>query len=629
MRSDRQPRDPSGAGAEPGAGVGRSRIRLEIPPQRTAQDGAVALTRRGAKQWVDQLPLANVGETAKRTYRALYEFNRTSYPILERAEIIEIFREPVRYINSNLATHYVEVGFPLAAKGRKAADLAVELVRELATGYKIIISEMLAGSDSDFNRDLLILCLHRALQYLGQALFHSYLAYLDPPKGVWGELHGIYAFASQNFVHRTPVKDSARFRWRQDARSIEDLYQGFVLLASISPYRLRQSQLRRLHEVIPQWTRLTQILELDDVTHDAGVFYINLWSDSPPDRFLSPDAKDDKRFIAFDLNALLAKVRTDFESAPWDSPTKVALEDQQLSRSLLRLLIKGWNKSLDRKFARTQLHIELNVIPGLTNIYWILQSGREQLQSAQGPGQQPAKDKSRTSRLTWNDSVFSTLAMSRPVASSASDSIFADSLAAASTILDDGGQDTSWRAGQNKTEDLFSVLTYNENLEGYCLRWHGKRPPKIKVGEVMAIQSEQNPREFSLSVVRWLKHRGDEDLFLGIQIISSKCDSVVIVPSGLSPRNPKHHHRALLLTGDGLDPKQLGLIVNSRDFEPGDELTLITEFGQHRIRLSQWVESSASFIHYQFGYVERERQQPGPDVRQESEDRFGDLWQDL
>jgi len=53
---------------------------------------------------------------------------------------------------------------------------------------------------------------------------------------------------------------------------------------------------------------------------------------------------------------------------------------------------------------------------------------------------------------------------------------------------------------------------------------------------------------------------------------------------------------------------------------------MVTEFGEHQIKLTKWVESNTNFIHYHFIYVEQEKSRKQPD---DPTDDFQDLWNDL
>lgn len=614
-----------------------NKVELHTPEQKPAPDDSFLVKYREMKRWAAELPIANIGETARQTYKTLVASNRVKMPSLARAEIAELFREPVRYINSNMTKHYVDVGFPLTQKSFQAAQLAIELCNEIANAYKIILKEQLReDSPEKFNQDLVVVSIHRTLQYLGQSMFHTYLIYGDYQPGIWREIHFLYTWAAQNHVHNVPVKESSIRRWGQKNRSIEDLYKGFLLLATVGPNRLRQSQIRRIHERMPEWAALTKIRAVNDVSHAAGIFYINLWSDEPPAKSLSQNEKMDARYRAFDLNEILSQVRADYEQAKWESPTDLDRNEDALPRSLLRILIRGWNKSLQRKFARTQLKLKLDIVVGLNNLYRVLQAQKEPLQQekkAASKHKDPTID-SMKGKLNWNDSVFSTLAVASPVNPyGSSDSIFGDSVAASTQFGDAQNQVPTWaQQPSNNLDELFSVLTYNESTEGYCLEWKGEVPPKVRVGDLLGFRSDRNPNEYGLAVIRWLTYRKKDVLLLGVQIISAQVNLAHLEQTVAGMEKKRERDRCLLLTGNGTDNDMQGIVTNSKAYSQGSHLYLRTDFGEHQIKLTQWVESSNSFIQYDFEYVEAETSGHtgrGTVANEGAKDGFDDLWGDL
>ena len=105
---------------------------LETPARSAAPADSFLLKPKEVRSWVSDLPIANIGETARQVYKTLVAFNRIEIPTLVRAQAIELFREPVRYVNSNMAKHYVGPGFPLTSKAKKASQLSYELCSEIA-----------------------------------------------------------------------------------------------------------------------------------------------------------------------------------------------------------------------------------------------------------------------------------------------------------------------------------------------------------------------------------------------------------------------------------------------------------------------------------------------------------------
>ncbi len=612
----------------------RSTEALSIPAQTEPPQDSFLLDPRAVRRWAEELPVANIGETARQVYNTLVTFNRIRIPTLIRTEVIETFREPVRYINTNIARHYYNTGFPLSSRARKAAQLTAALCDEVANAYKILFLDQILADDRNFNQNLVIVAAQRALRYIGQKIYHSMLVYRDYPEGAWREANYLYAWAAQNGVHQVPVKESRGFlRARRNARSIESLYKALLLLATTNPYRLRQSQIRRIHERCQQWADLASLRPAHETRGNTGLFFINLWDDRPPRATLDETQRRDARFVALDLNAVVDEARNEFENSDWESPAYLEKDQERLSRSLLRPLIRTWTKSLERKYPRTAIRTEIEAIVGLDNLFRLLEAKRaaeaaeaaQEKKAAHEPTESLEKLIGPSSRLTWNDSVFSTLAIQGPASVLTGDSLLNDSKAIISTLLGSDDNDLLHAPKPKPMEDPFNVLTYNQSVEGYCLSWRKSYPMRVRVGDVLGIRSPEKPDDYGIAVTRWIKHHSDTELYLGLQILAPTCTEVKIstLRSGGSADTS---YRCLLLSNSDDSEHEQTLLTNAHVFKPETELLLTTEFGQHRIRLTRWIESNNNFVHYQFEYVDAAGASPGSE---EDQSRFDDLWSEL
>ena len=612
---------------------------LSIPAQSPPPQDSFLLNTREVRRWAEELPVANIGETARQVYNTLVTFNRIQIPTLTRTEIIEIFREPVRYINTNINRHYYNAGFPLPSKAMKAAQLASALCSEVANSYKILFLDQVLGDEKNFNEKLVIVAAQRAIQYLSQKMFHNLLVYRDYPEGLWREANYLYAWAHQNEVVDVPVRESSNYLWsKKNSKSINEVYKAMALMATTNPYRLRQSQMRRLHMKMPHWAELAVIRPAYEPSGNTGIFYINLWSDTPPSRSLNGMQRKDSRFLALDLNPVLEEARAEFEMAEWESPAYLERDQDTLSRTLLRPLIRHWTKALERRFPRTETRSEIEAIVGLSNLLRLLAEQREQEEAEKGNRTQPSSRKrgsvSPVSRLTWNDSVFSSLAINSPANPASGDSIFSDSTAVISTLLGTMGDDKEknqqgnlFQRNMRRPDSLFTVLSYNESVEGYCVGWKNSLPMRVRVGDVLGVRSEKNPDELGVAVVRWLRQSRENELFLGLHVLSSSCAEVTITPTSKPSSNRQNQYRCLLLSNTDGEGEGRSLLTNTHVFKLDTVLTMITEFGQHQIKLTRWIESNNNFVHYEFEYVDLS--DPAEQGSEEETSDFEDLWNEL
>lgn len=602
----------------------RPNLGFVVPPQNTNIEHDFLTNSKDAKDWFAGLPLANTGETAKQIYQALKDFNSIKMSDTVRAQIIEMFREPSTYIRKNLEKHYIEIGFPLNKKGVQASQLAIELDNELCLSYKIIADSILTNDQQNFDSNLLVITLHRALYYLFHTLFQTAIIYQPWAEGIWREIHTIYAYASLNHIHQIPIKDGKN---QKKTTTIEDLYKSCVLFSTANPARLRQTQIRQLFLKIPEWTNLISIEKLDeDNAITAGQFFLDLGSDDEPHRNLQEVANKSRSERIIDINKLLDQLHKDFEQAPWDIANFTDQEIDKLPKSLIRMLIKGWMKPMERRFARTRLNFELRVIVGLYNIHRMLeamvenklngQNGDESLPPV-GELLNPHKKQS----LVFDDR-FSSLSLSNI---DDNDSLLSDSVFSSNSLGDDT-QTTQWMntLPPEVTDDMFCVLTCNESAEGYCLVWKGDHPPKVKVGELVGIQSATDSTQFALGIIRWLKQGKDSGLRLGLHIQSSGCQSVSVVSIDKKVlRKNRTRYHCLLLTNKEHNSNIHQLVTSAINFQVGTIFNM--EIGEevYPIKLQKLMASNGAFAQYEFTYIDQEEDSQG------KTDDFSELWSSI
>jgi len=594
-----------------------------VPKALTNKEHSFLTDSKAAKDWFDGLPMANAGETAKQTYQALKEFNRLDIPNKIRAQIIEMFRPPIAFIRENLERHYIEIGFPLNIKGTQSSNLAIALDTELSISYKIIANNILECDAESFDKNLLIITLHRISHYLLNILLQTAIIYQPYRKGAWKEIHSIYAYASMNKIHQVGIKDSKRPNF---ISSIEDVYKSCLLLATANPTRLRQSQIRQLFLKIPEWTSLINITIPDkDNSISSGQFYLELNSDEEPHRNIQNSANKSRSERIVDMNNLLDKLHDDFEQAPWDISNFQSSETEKLPKSLIRLLIKGWMKPKDRQFARTHLNFELSVIVGLYDIHRMLNalSIDSSDKAIVEKTRQDMFDNTHSSKKHLLNNQFDNLSLS---SIDEDDSSLTDSHLS-SQFNNKEPKDTDWlnTLPSEISEDLFCVLTCNESTEGYCLFWKGDKPPKIKVGELLGIQSTSTPSVFSLGVIRWLRQGKDNTLRLGLHIQSASCRAISVVSIDKKQlRKNRPRYQCLLLGSKEAETKIFQIITSAINFQLNTIFNMEIDNKVFPIKLLKLVESNGAFALYEFVYIDQQ-----VDEEPKDSDDFNDLWSSI
>jgi len=621
------------------AGAGqRPLLGLQIPQLTAPKAGSMLLDMKETEAWFEALPMANVGETARQVFSTLVEFNRIEIPDLLRAKTVEKFRPPVEYITTNLQKYYVEVGLPFSTKGWKTASLARELQKELAISYKLIVENMISGDSANFDRRLLVIALHRALYYLGQCLLQNSLVYTPWPDGIWREINSIYAYASQNNVHQVQVKPDDGKATRESS-SIEDLFKSLMLFASATPHRLRQSHARLLFSRLNEWSQFTSLLTKDDGGTSLGRFNVDLWTDSAPLHNSLRTPMPGKRMAILDVRDLLKRLRSEFEQAPWDNRTGLQSGKSIVTRPLLRLLIMAWSRPPDRRYVRTRLNFDLNVVAGLHAVHANQQSDESPpyettpaaLFALQEADPRTAKSHAK---IKWTPGSLENVSLAPLDSEFVSDSLFNDSYLLTNHGLGPTSKLTGFieepKTVEKETEPgHHTVTTINESAGGYCIRWQGEGIPRVKIGELIGVESPSDRRTYGLGVIRWMKQLGDQQLDLGLEILSTRCESAdVREAENTSTRMRSPSYKCLVI--NDTDPSAnatASLVMSTISLQTGVELLLSIGDKEQLIRLTKLVEFSSAFARYHFEFVKTEKDEQADEAR--PGDDFDDLWSSL
>jgi len=594
------------------------------PERSSAPAGSMLLSPKEAAIWIGSLPMANVGETSRQVFKALVEFNRINIPNLDRIKIAELFRRPVGYISDNLRKYYYDSPFPLSAKSRKIAVLNRELYTELALAYKIFIETMISGGSGKFDRKLLIIAIHRAMRFLTTVIYQSMIVYDPIPVTVWKELHRLYAYAEQNQIYELAVKDG---RNDDKVSSIAALYKQALLLSVCSPYRMRQREIETVMQSMEHWGSLTTLNKPAKEPLDHFDFVARLSTDSPPlhNALETDEAANLCRIL--NTQPLVQMLRETFDQVPQESGSNGGNRTEpKLSRHLLRQLIRILSSEPKREFVRTKLNFELKVAVGITAIYSLL--------TTEKVSHEPATAQRTGSDLDWIDQPTSNLpnpslytVTEHKLALEGFDESIQETIIASGFGESGCRQDGTpiWAARPTEQQhETFACKTSNESAGGYCINWQGSNAPKIKIGEVIGVQSATVKNQFAIGISRWMKNQPGQGLQLGMQMIAPNVTAVLI--HHLEGGNPAGHpQKSLLLPELRASELPASLILPTLPFKTCD-LIMIDQAGiERKARLTHLVETTGAFAQFYFTYL---NPQPsfGDDPFNDDEADFDNIW---
>ncbi|MBI5782698.1 MAG: hypothetical protein HZA69_03050, partial [Gammaproteobacteria bacterium] len=253
-------------------------LTLAVPNLAARSAGEIELQPQKVKKWLDELPLLNVAETARKLFTTLSLHNRVEYDNKLRLELLEMFRYPVSQLSLEFTKQYIGLPLPLSEKHKSAAEENRQFQMEMANGYKRIALGLSAASASDAREQVFqALVIERAIRYLTSTLAVSYQTYSPCPDGAWKEIHALYSHAENLGLAEIKVEDP--FNKAVSACSVSHAYRQALLLDFSDPYHLPPRMIDWTHHYLDRWAPLAQLTAASSAYNPTCQFLIDQHND--------------------------------------------------------------------------------------------------------------------------------------------------------------------------------------------------------------------------------------------------------------------------------------------------------------------------------------------------------------
>jgi cyclic-di-GMP-binding protein len=596
-------------------------MRLSVPNRTIPENGAFDSKPSSVKNWIDALPMANVGETTRLLYAAVNDLNHQDIPAQQRFKALQLLHRPVQYVSEHMKKHFVGQPLPLPVKNLKIAHLSRDMSLTMATGYKVLVTEQIASARQD--KKLLLASIHNALRYLGQALLKTYQAYEPCPASVWLELHSLYRYAEHRNQHRAGISND--LHPDHGPSSISDAYKQVLLLALACPYRLRHGEAEAVYNALHEWAVLSDLQPTDPACE--ALFTVNMDIDQPPRyRVLENDKAQPATSRLLDTRRLAARVR----KALTESRQPTAGRQEVLRANTLRRLMLSWGIMPKRRFSRVKDHAQVVVSMGLSSIHYFV-SGEVAFNDA-SIAQECYRELGAVPELHYREPAHFGARIIREDRNKTPDiwemnyriegepdpsnTELAIARAAAGMQIDTSHCTQSWKM-------------LNVSAGGYCMLWDNPETTRAQVGELLGIREESDPDTFHwrLGVIRWLKFEDKRGLELGVQMLSPGAVAVAARMDAGRSRD-EDYTRGLLLPEIASIQQRATLILPSPPFKVGDTAITNCHGRDVRVKLTELLENTGSFAQFQFeslGEIETHKRR-SPSDKPEPRD-YDDVWE--
>lgn len=461
-------------------------LKLAVPSLEQKANLTVETGPKQVKEWLDRLPMANINESARALRDGLYTLNRHKLGDDSRLKLLELYRQTASALLPGLEAQFAGSPLPLPEKQRQVANLAREILIELANGYKIILLDESGKRLSFGSNKQLPLIMQRALAALGCSLVVCYQTYAPTPAGIWSEMHEIFRYAVQQNLQDEPVAeiDAA-------ASSINLTYKQALLLALADPYRLLQGEVAKILDFLSRFGNQAQLMPLVQTNSPSGFFLVRLDSDKPPKAVAQnvtvTDARSDILLNTIELARQIHQLITRLEAG--ENPRSLGLADSARDPAyldLLRRLIRFWGVAPKRHFTRLPNQASVNICAGLRTLHYF----------TNGEKHYPDGESMET-----HDSEITVKFASSPIDKSSQQTFIS----------------TQW-------------VIVNESAGGLALTKASTDSVQIRVGEIVGLKPEKLP-EWNVGVVRWVKSDNPAHIELGVQMLAPKAIPAAIKPT--------------------------------------------------------------------------------------------------
>jgi len=585
------------------------------PPTRDAFD-----TRpKAVKQWVESLPLANMGEASRQIYQALMSTNHLDIPPRQRFDFLERITPPLQTVRSGLSAHFAEAGFPLPEKARRVAELSTELLLHAADGYRIILEE--GGRLPWYQRrhwlSMAATATHRCLRYYSDVLCNFRLLHLSDPRGIWLQIHRLYRAADRGHLleKSVPTVDGSPVE-----STIEFEYKRLLLLALLSPRHFRTRQMREIREHMPEWTALVRLLRAEREPCPTP-YRIDLESDHPPLFRRNPEAAQSGESVrCLDTKLLLDRLRN-ASSDPYGP-------DPETAEGLLTC----WDQPPERATERRLSQGDVNIALGIGAVHALLEAEhRAPPPEPQEKAEPEAPDFNLEPQTVQHMAQLHSreLVASKEEAPDVWDSIYVRPV----------GQEKNWtesRAQRDYHTIPARLLDYSDG--GFRIELDGSElEGRTRVGELIGLWDKEHTT-CKVGHVRWLRQIGEGRLTIGIKRLASRVQPAAVhihtdgersepIPCllGLDQATPT----AILPYLPGLGKKQLSLAYHDyeSDIELGEQLENSPTFSAHHFQELNATPGRRSAV---TEYLPQETQQLVlPEDPASDDGRFNGLWDEL
>ncbi|MDF1762432.1 MAG: hypothetical protein P1U57_03395 [Oleibacter sp.] len=597
---------------------------LNIPTPSQDHLKAIPAIATDMERWLSKLPMANTGQSSKELYQAIRALNDWRAPTaFHRFEMLEAIRPYIHSVCHVLSSHFLQSSITLNDKQFKIANLNQALQGHLATGYKMVVSEALNEPrkkelrPSDRASRLIVKAVHRAITDSSHVLLRAFQLYSQPARGTWLDINQLYRIAEELSLCDVKVEDK-QTRYITGS-SIQDAFVRIHLLGSAKPGNLRQQDLQHLFEATEYWASLCDVIDAND---GDSIFLVNLNSDRT-----CQYRKNIGESIDSSSRSLRTRELADALDMHLNKPDKA--KDITVPKDLSDILInhasQSWGVHWQRSFRRMPSKGELSVCVGFSALHYFCanQIEFEQYMLSIKPN-----------TLGGDGLIGKNVDTGQKI----SDDVWADAFDAGGSRIPENNntsldvinfinkhKSTLEKPQSDKRYHSHNVEIVNASPSGYCIQWQGELPAIIQAGELIGVM-EKGINQWSVAVIRWIRHLREKGTQMGIELLAPKAEVVAVRLLQKTGTNGPMM-RGFILPEVAAISQSETLLLPRIPFRNGSKIELNSDQKNGRYLLQNRLVSTSSFSQFDFFAQElRSKHSTIKTPSEENNDEFDSLW---
>lgn len=462
--------------------------------------------------WLENLPIAHIGETARQLYVGMRKANHIeNLAVKHHFHLLEGISEPLSLILPELHKHYAGKPLPLSNKRRKVADLYTQLLRQSILGYQQVIAHSIELNRFGWKK-VVTTAVHRIFYYSGLMLCNYRLLYLPYQKGMWQQLYWLFQLVEKYNLLNSKI-DCLDNHGKKSTIAAE--FKKLLLHSLLSPNLFKPAELQEIINNFDLWVQHVSLAQIH--VPDQHCYAFTLEADIPPglvgDSIPSPENPlIEVRYLG--ITALLKYINGTLATAKQGTEKIKLARNRFASRRSLLILLNCWGRPTCRDGERRLIQGQAEVAIGVSAIHYVVSEGKHAPKADNMPVKATPTSKFEVTvphTNTKTSSLDLAFASERDENADIWDTIYFEPEPAL----------PSWTESiQMKVYSYLSAKVLNISKGGFCVALPQKGIEHIQTGELIAIRGQQG--RWQLGEVRWMVCPTQGAIRAGIKRLSQK-----------------------------------------------------------------------------------------------------------